>query len=42
MRCGLCERYTEIARMVPAAAEAAPAAWEKNFAVNNSGEASAF
>lgn len=42
MRCGLCERYTEIARMVPAAAEAAPVVREKNFAVNNSGEASAF
>lgn len=41
MQCGLCEKYTEIVKMVPVAAEAALAAWEKNFAVNNLGEASA-
>lgn len=41
MRCGLCEKCTEIVRMVSAAAEAAPAVQEKSFAVNNLGEASA-
>lgn len=35
MRCGPCEKYTEIVRMVPVAAEAAPAVREKNFAVND-------
>lgn len=35
MRYGLSGKSTEIVRMVPAAAEAAPAVREKNIAVNN-------
>lgn len=34
MQCGLCGKFAGIVRMVPAAAEAAPAAREKNFAAN--------
>lgn len=41
MRCGPFGKSTGIVRMVPAVVEDAPAVWEKNFAVNNLGEASA-
>ena len=42
MRYGLSGKSTEIVRMVPAAAEAAPAVREKNIAVNNWSWADAF
>ena len=42
MRYGLSGKSTEIVRMVPAAAEAAPAGREKNIAVNNWSWADAF
>lgn len=37
MQCGRCKKSAGIVRMVPAAEAVAPAAWERNIAVNNLG-----